>query len=92
MAKEPEVPMSLNCRCHSWPSNCVREAVDEFNKAWPECASRVDQELPTIRGILAASSGTGEPTADATMVETPTVEGNACSVEGNANTVEKISG
>ena len=89
---EPEVPMPLNCRCHSWPSDCVKEAVDKFSKAWPECASRVEQELPTITGILAA---TGEPTAETTMVETPTVEGSAHSVEGTSvegSSVEGTSG
>jgi hypothetical protein len=97
---EPEAPKLVQCRCHSWPSDCVREALDEFNKAWPECQSRAEQTLPTIRGILA--SATGVPTEETTMVETPTVEGSAHDVEGTSvegtghdvegTSVERISG
>ena len=88
---EPEVPMPVKCKCHSWPSDCVREALDEFNKAWPQCESRVEQTLPTIRGILASESATGAPTEETTMVETPTVEGSAHGVEGSAHGVEGTS-
>ena len=74
---EPKAPMTVKCKCHSWPVDLdaaieLHAAIDEFNKAWPECTSRVDQTLPTITGILA--SATGAPTKETTMVETPTVE------------------
>jgi hypothetical protein len=87
---EPEAPKLVQCKCHSWPGE-FHAAIDEFNKAWPECESRVEQTLPTIRGILASESATGVPTDDATMVETPTVEGSAHDVEGSAHDVEGTS-
>ena len=83
--------MPVKCKCHSWPSDCVRDALDEFNKAWPQCESRVEQTLLTIRGILASESATGAPTEETTMVETPTVQGSAHGVEGSAHGVEGTS-
>ena len=77
METVPDAPMTVKCKCHSWPVDLdaaieLHAAIDEFNKACPECTSRVDQTLPTITGILA--SATGAPTKETTMVETPTVE------------------